>query len=126
MRDSTGDPRRRLPRDDSALLPTLISAAEGLGAELRALRADVREIINLLQDHQRTVAGPESKAQVTEALPALMTIHEAAERLRVSPRALYMRIRRGDMPGVVRVGSRRLMVKTDEFLRGLHRMPTVE
>jgi excisionase family DNA binding protein len=56
----------------------------------------------------------------------MMTIEEAAEVLRTSPRALYMRIRRGAMPGVVRIGSRRLMVKTDEFLRELHRMPTFE
>ena len=56
----------------------------------------------------------------------MMTIAEAAEMLRTSPRSLYQRIRRGGMPGVVRVGPRRLMVKTDEFLRELHRMPTFE
>lgn len=58
-------------------------------------------------------------------LPPLMRIADAAKLLRTSTRAVYQMIRRGSMPGVVRVGSRRLMVKSDEFLRGLRRMPTL-
>lgn len=56
----------------------------------------------------------------------MMTIAEAAEVLRTSPRALYQRIRRGAMPGVVRIAPRRFMVKTDDFLRELRRVPTSE
>jgi excisionase family DNA binding protein len=55
----------------------------------------------------------------------MMTIAEAAEMMHTTPRALYQRIRRGQMPGVVRVGAHRLMVKTNEYLRE-PRMPTVE
>jgi hypothetical protein len=51
---------------------------------------------------------------------------EREAKVRTTRDALYPQIRRGTLPGVVRVGSRRLMVKTDEFLRDLPRMPTLE
>jgi excisionase family DNA binding protein len=99
-------------------------ANEAVLAELRGLRCDVRELIGVLRANRALDAGegqPES-----EGLPAFMTLKEAAERLRTTRDALYQQIRRGTLPGVVRVGSRRLMVKTDEFLRDLPRMPTLE
>ena len=112
-------------RHDAVLLATAISLGDAAVHELRGLRADVRELIAVLRT-QRAPAIVEHAAAVSEKLPTMMTIAEAAEMLRTSSRSLYMRIRRGVMPGVVRVGPRRLMVKTDEFLRELHRMPVGE
>jgi excisionase family DNA binding protein len=125
MQKSTGRSRTPPPRNDAVLLATAISLGDAAVAELRGLRADVRELIAVLRT-QRTPPVVEHAAEVAAKLPTMMTIAEAAEMLRTSSRSLYMRIRRGVMPGVVRVGPRRLMVKTDEFLRELHRMPTVE
>jgi excisionase family DNA binding protein len=125
MQKSTGRSRTAPPRNDAVLLATAISLGDAAVAELRGLRADVRELIAVLRT-QRTPAIIEHKAELSEKLPTMMTIAEAAEMLRTSSRSLYQRIRRGVMPGVVRVGPRRLMVKTDEFLRELHRLPSLD
>ena len=125
MQESTGRFRKGFRGGDAAVFATVISVGDAAVAELRGLRADVRELIAVLRT-QRAPAIAEHAANLSEKLPAMMTIAEAAEMLRTSPRSLYQRIRRGVMPGVVRVGPRRLMLKTDEFLRDLHRMPTFE
>jgi hypothetical protein len=81
---------------------------------------------SLSSEHSARLRSSNTQPLYQRSCPAMMTIAEAAEMLRTSPRSLYQRIRRGVMPGVVRVGPRRLMVTTDEFLRELHRMPTFE
>jgi Helix-turn-helix domain len=125
MQESTGRFRNGFRAGDAAIFATLISVGDAAVAELRWLRADVRELIANLRTHCAPAIA-EHAADISKKPPAMMTIAEAAEMLRTSPRSLYQRIRRGVMPGVVRVGPRRLMVKTDEFLRELHRMPTLE
>jgi hypothetical protein len=122
------DPYRRsrdARRGDDEIAATRLDMSDAVLAELRALRCDLRELIAITRREVPQVPGERVRIEKQE-LPPMMTIAEAGELLRTSPRALYMRIRRGGMPGVVRIGSRRLMVKTDEFLRELHRMPTFE
>jgi hypothetical protein len=103
---------------------THLEVGEALLAELRALRCDVRELIAVTRGGL-PYRGTDPARVEPQVLPAMMTIAEAGKLLRTSTRAIYMRIRRGTMPGVVRIGSRRLMVKTDEFLRELQRAPTL-
>ena len=115
--------RKHSATDVGALVSVVVTASEDLLAELRGLRADVRELMTVVRG---LLSAPEHHSAHDQVeVPALMTIDEAGRLLRTSRRALYMRIRRGLMPGVVRVGPRRLMVKTDEFLSGLSRMPTL-
>lgn len=115
-------PRNRNPGAEFAAIQ--VRLGEAILAELRALRCDVQELIATAKAN-RPAAGDEV-APAQDGLPPLMTIRDAGELLRTTERALYQRIRRGEMPGVVRVGRRRLMVKTEEFLRTLRRMPTAE
>ena len=51
----------------------------------------------------------------TNALPVLLTAHEAAELLRTTRRAIYAMIERGQLPGVIRV-RRRVLVRADDLL----------
>jgi len=51
-------------------------------------------------------------------LPFLLTAEEVADLLRISPKAVYQRIARGQMPGVVRK-SRRVLVVRDVLLRAI-------
>ena len=48
-------------------------------------------------------------------LPFLLTVDETARLLRTTRKAIYAMVRRGDLPGVVRVG-RRLLVRRDDLL----------
>jgi excisionase family DNA binding protein len=98
----------------------LVSVGDAALAELHGLRSDIRELIAILRSQ---VPG---RSELSEEMPPMMTLAEAAELLRTTTRALYQQIRRGQLPGVVRVGKRRLMVKTDVLLRGMRSMPTVE
>ena len=52
------------------------------------------------------------------ALPALMRVEELAAVLRVNPKTLYALIRRGEIPGVVRVG-RVIRMNRDVVVRWL-------
>ncbi len=106
-------------------LPVATGVSEALLAEIRGLRSDMRELIAVTRGGASRRSDELDPVQRRD-LPPMMSIKEAAEALRTTPRALYMMIRRGTLPGAVRLGSRRLMVKTDEFLRSLHRMPTVD
>lgn len=105
-------PRLRLL--DAELTATQVRVGEAILAELRALRCDVQELIATTRGSEPIVSD-ETASGAQDALPPLMTIRKAGALLRTTPRALYMRIRRGAMPGVVRVGRRRLMVKTASF-----------
>ncbi len=111
------------PAQETAPVPS--AASEALLAEIRALRSDMRELIAVTRGDAGARRDELAQGEGRD-LPPMMTIKDAASLLRTSTRALYMMIRRGTLPGVVRLGSRRLMVKTDEFLRGLHRMPTMD
>ena len=123
MNERYGRTRAWQPPDESVPVPTEVS--EALLAEIRGLRSDMRELIAVTRGGAG-MRSDELDPGERRDLPPMMTIKEAAEALRTTPRALYMMIRRGTLPGAVRLGSRRLMVKTDEFLRSLHRMPTVD
>ncbi len=122
MNGRYGRSRAWEPAHDTLPVPT--EASEALLAEIRALRSDMRELIAVTRGSARTRTDEIAHVE-GRALPPMMTLKDAAGLLRTSTRALYMMIRRGALPGVVRLGSRRLMVKTDELLRSLHRMPTV-
>ena len=50
--------------------------------------------------------------------PALLTVEEVAQYLRTSPAAIYHRVERGQLPGVVRVG-RRVLIKRAVLERAL-------
>jgi hypothetical protein len=125
MRDSTGDFRRGMQHGRAAPSAAAQAIGDEVLAELRGIRADLRDLIAVLRPHH-TPPISEAASHVTEKLPPMMTIAEASEMLRTSPRALYQRIRRGAKPGVVRIAPRRFMVKTGEFLRELRRVPTFE
>lgn len=57
-------------------------------------------------------------------LPYLMTVPEVAAFLRTTAKAVYARIERGLLPGVVRDG-RRLLVKRDDLVAHIERAATV-
>jgi excisionase family DNA binding protein len=50
------------------------------------------------------------------SLPLLLTVAEAADLSRVTKRAFYMRIARGTVPGVVRIGKS-VRIRSDALLR---------
>jgi excisionase family DNA binding protein len=58
--------------------------------------------------------SPRPSSSVSE-LPFLLTVDEAAALLRQTPKAVYIRIGRGLMPGVVRDG-RRVLIRRDDLL----------
>lgn len=51
-------------------------------------------------------------------LPILLKPTEVATLLRTTTRAIYLRVQRGTLPGVVRVGSR-ILVERDELISWL-------
>ena len=53
-------------------------------------------------------------------LPMLLTADDVAELLRTTRRAIYTMHARGEIPGVVRLGSRRLLFDRDTLLGWLH------
>ena len=56
-----------------------------------------------------TVAKPSPTHHSSVELPRLLTVDEVADLLRTTRRAIYARIRRGSIPGVIRA-SRRLLI----------------
>ena len=53
-----------------------------------------------------------------DPLPLLLTVKEAAELLRTTPKGIYTMAERKKLPGAVRVGSR-LLVRSRDLLRSL-------
>jgi len=51
--------------------------------------------------------------------PAMLDADEAARLLGISREALYMRVARGQVPGVVRTGKRRIQFHRERLLTGL-------
>jgi excisionase family DNA binding protein len=58
------------------------------------------------------------RARSLKDLPPLLTVDEVADVLRTTRKAIYARIERGLLPGVIRDG-RRLLVERDELLFSL-------
>jgi excisionase family DNA binding protein len=59
-------------------------------------------------------------------MSGLLSIREAARMLGLSPYSTYVLARRGKLPGLVRLGARRLYVKRtvlEQWLRGEPREP---
>jgi len=77
-------------------------------AAMSELREALREIIT--QEVARALRGG--------AVSPLMTVPEVAELLRTTAKAIYHRIERGQLPGVVHDGDRILVRRTD-LLRSL-------
>jgi excisionase family DNA binding protein len=50
-----------------------------------------------------------------ESLPLLLTVSETAALLRTTPKAVYVMIERGLLPGVTRIG-RRVLVRSGDLL----------
>jgi excisionase family DNA binding protein len=77
-------------------------------ATIGELRQALREIIS--EEVARALRGG--------GVSPLMTVSEVAELLRTTPKAVYHRIERGQLPGVVHDGDR-LLVRRAELLRYL-------
>lgn len=60
--------------------------------------------------------APRSEATSPDVLPLLLRPCEVANILRTTPKAIYLRISRGLLPGVVRDG-RRVLLYRDDVLR---------
>jgi excisionase family DNA binding protein len=56
-------------------------------------------------------------------LPILLTVEEAATLLRLSRKAAYSMIERGQMPGVSRIG-RRVRIRSSDLLHSLRQKST--
>jgi excisionase family DNA binding protein len=56
----------------------------------------------------------------TDTLPTLLTPTEVANLLRTSKAAVYAKIERGQLPGVVRIG-RRVLIREAEMVEWLRR-----
>jgi hypothetical protein len=89
--------------------------AAQLLAELRGIRDELARIAAALQHDAPQRPTPEGQGQ-----PTLITVDEAGESIfRRSRRAMYMAIRRGEVPGVVRPSSRRILIDREAALKVL-------
>jgi excisionase family DNA binding protein len=64
------------------------------------------------------VAAPASRPALSPGLPTLLTVDDAAVLLRTSRKAIYAMIARRQLPGVTRIGRRRL-IRTEILLQWL-------
>ena len=77
-------------------------------------------LANASRDDGPRSSSPSRSAPLSiRQLPSLLTPEEVAHVLRTSRRAIYSRMARGQIPGVVRDGRRRLILR-DELLKYLH------
>ena len=65
-----------------------------------------------------SVWSPSSKMNDFDSLPLLLTVDETAALLRTTPKAVYLMIHRGQLPGVTRVGKR-VLVRRDDLVAWL-------
>ena len=79
-----------------------------LAKSVRLKRRDVRPLA-------RPEEGMTDSSHAQQASRILMTVEEAAELLRTSPRAIYAMKSRGQLPGVTSIG-RRILFRTDDLL----------
>ena len=63
--------------------------------------------------------SPRSAFEADQKLPVLLTVAEAAELLRTTPRGVYAMVERRQIAGVVRL-RRRVLFRTDVLLDWLH------
>ena len=78
--------------------------------------------IALIGVTQNGRTNPASAQPLTrDSLPLLLTPREAASVIRVTPKASYTMIERGQLPGVIRMGRRRLRIDTRALLHWLDR-----
>jgi hypothetical protein len=56
----------------------------------------------------------------TQALPTFLTVKETADLLRTTPKAIYIKAERQQLPGAVRFGKRRLLIQAEVLLQSLH------
>jgi excisionase family DNA binding protein len=70
---------------------------------------------------ERPIAGllgrdPAERPSAHRAVvPVLLTVGEAAELLRTTPRAIYVMVERRQLPGLIRIG-RRVLFRADDLL----------
>ncbi len=58
-----------------------------------------------------------------DGLPIYLTVDEAADLLRTTRKAIYVRIERGQLPGVKRI-ARRILIRTEDLLSWLDQQGT--
>jgi excisionase family DNA binding protein len=82
-------------------------------------RADAkfREPIGARRRAARTarLAAQRPDATARREFPVLLTVDDAADLLRTTPRAIYVMVDRGQLPGVTRIG-RRLLLRADDLV----------
>ncbi|MCA9708492.1 MAG: helix-turn-helix domain-containing protein [Myxococcales bacterium] len=71
-----------------------------------------------------TTAKPSRSRGAPVELPRLLTVDEVADLLRTSRKAIYTRIHRGAIPGVIRV-SRRVLIDSATLVDWLNQRRTV-
>ena len=71
--------------------------------------------------------GRASPGRLSEPVPVLLTVDEAATLLRTTRRAIYAMIERRQLPGVIRI-RRRVLFRADDLLHWLNqkRAPSPE
>lgn len=66
-------------------------------------------------DHLDAPGPTQPASSHSSSFPVLLTVHEAADLLRTSRRAIYAMVGRHQLPGVVRI-SRRVLFRTTALL----------
>jgi len=58
------------------------------------------------------------QSEDANAMPMLLTVHDAADLLRTTRRAIYAMLERRQLPGVIRI-RRRVLIRSSELLEWL-------
>ncbi len=80
-----------------------------------------------LRGRSRSGTAASSTRSGYQRTPLLLTVAEVAATLRTTPKAVYVMVERGQLPGVIRI-ARRVLVDRDDLLRWLDqkRTPSLE